>query len=266
MKNKFMTDEEYEECFVDFWGIRSKIANYLTAYGLTPGVRVLDVPAGHGFLSYEIARVVHGTVYAVGLLNDVNTFKKFVRSSKERFEKKYLDLITYCTADAAALPFLCETFDFVVNFLGLEDINMTRGETGVKKSLSEFQRVITPGGIVQVTLCLEGDEPDQIIAKEVMKYLGCNAIFYPKEFYVQELKKLGIEIIAEQWVHTHRKMTAAQAEEELRFACEETPKIFKEFDVHTVSFEELWQKVGERIETHGMAYYSDLLVLVGQKR
>ena len=126
-------------------------------------------------------------------------------------------------------------------------------------------RVTNLGGIVQVTLCLEGDEPDQVIAKEVMQYLGCDAVFYPKEFYINELHKAGARILAELWVHTHRKMTTAQAKEELLFACRETPRIFHTYDVRTVSFDDVWHKFKTRIDNHGMAYYSDLCVLICQK-
>lgn len=263
--NEFMTDEEYETCFVDFWGIRTKIAHMLTNYGLQSGARVLDVPAGHGFFAYEIAKVINqGDIHAVGLNNDLRTFHAFSRSLRDT-EREYLKLITYHVADATRLPFCTGTFDFVVNFLGLEDINMTKGRTGVEHSLAEFVRVLAPGGVIQITLCLEGDEPDQVIAREVFEYIGFNAVFYPKAFYIRALEKVGVHILAEKWFYTHRKMTASQAMEELRFACEETPTIFKDYNVHTVSFEELWQKFGERIKIHGMAFYSNLCVLVGQK-
>jgi ubiquinone/menaquinone biosynthesis C-methylase UbiE len=266
MKNEFMTDQEYEECFVEFWGIRSNIAHTLTEYGLKPGISVLDVPAGHGFFSYEVAKVIQrGEIHAVGLKNDLESFERFSRSLKTESERYYLDMITYSVMDAVNLGFPSEIFDFVVNFLGLEDINMTRGKKGVKKSLSEFVRVLTCNGVIQVTVCIEGDEPDQVIAKEVMDYLGAQAVFYPKEFYVQELETLGVSIVAEKWFHTHKKMTAKQAEEELRFACDEPPKIFSDYNVTTVPFDELWDKFGSRIETHGMAYYSDLCVLIGRK-
>ena len=262
--NEFMTDEEYENCFVDFWGIRSKIAHLLLDYGLNPSVRVLDVPSGHGFFAHEISKVIKsGHVCGVGLSNDAETFEQFSKSS-ESFEN-YQDLITYCVADATALPFPSGIFDFVVNFLGLEDINMTKGQSGVTKSLSEFVRVLKPDGIILITVCLEGDEPDQLLAKEVTEYIGSNALFYPEDFYVEELEKLDTEVIGTKWFYTHRKMTAAQAREELQFACDETPKIFTKYKVHTVSFDNLWQKYGERIERYGMAYYSHLCVLIGRK-
>ena len=203
--NEFMTDKEYQTCFSHFWGIRSRIAYVLMDYGLQSGSRVLDVPSGHGFLAYEIAKIIQkGEIHAVGLLNDLKTFRRF-SNSLESSEKKYLNLIRYIVADASELPFPSGKFDFVVNFLGLEDINMTRGVTGVKKSLSEFVRVLGSEGVMLITVCLEGDEPDQALAKEIMEYMGINALFYSKDFYCTELQKLRIDIVCEKWIHTHRR-------------------------------------------------------------
>ncbi|MFX1539038.1 MAG: class I SAM-dependent methyltransferase [Promethearchaeota archaeon] len=267
MKNTFMTDAEYEECFMDFWGIRAKIAASLIPYGLQSGVLVLDIPSGHGLLAYEIAKIIQqGEIHAVGLKNDLESFQRFTRSLKTKNEQKPLNLITYHVMDAMQLMFPLGKFDFIVNFLGLEDINMTRGAQGVKQSLIEFVRVLKREGIIQLTLWLGGNEPDEVLAKEIHEYIGFNAIFYPKDFYVQELENLGVEIVSEKWFYTQRKMTVAQAKKELYFACVETVKIFQEYNVQTVSFEELWEKFGRQIETHGMAYYSDLCVLIGRKR
>ncbi|MFX1250957.1 MAG: class I SAM-dependent methyltransferase [Promethearchaeota archaeon] len=267
MKNEFMTDAEYEECFMDFWGIRAKIATALIPYGLQSGVFVLDVPSGHGLLAYEVAKIIQkGEIHAIGLKNDLETFHRFSRSLKTKKEREPLNLIRYHVMDATQLTFPIGKFDFIVNFLGLEDINMTKGVQGVKLSLAEFIRVLKQDGIIQLTLWLEGNEPDEVLAKEIHEFIGFNAIFYPKKFYVQELENLGVEILGEKWFYTQRKMTAVQAKEELYFACTETAKIFREYNIQTVSFEELWEKFGNQIETHGMAYYSDLCVLIGRKR
>lgn len=257
-----MTDEEYETCFTEFWGIRSKIVYTLSEYGLNPGSIVLEIPSGHGFFAYEIASYIKtGRVYAVGLHNDVKAFKAFSRSIKDY---KYLKSIYYNIMDATQLGFSFESFDFVVNFLGLEDITMTKGVEGVKQSLSECVRVLKRGGFIQITLCLEGNEPDQVIAKEIMEYC-LDAVFFSKSFYVEELERLGITICGEKWFHTRKKMTADQAKEELKFCCEEAPIIFADYNVRSVPFDVLWQKFGEGIEKYGMAYYSNLCVLIGQK-
>jgi ubiquinone/menaquinone biosynthesis C-methylase UbiE len=261
-----MTDEEYAECFMSFWGIRTQIARLLTHHGLEKGVKILDIPSGHGVFALEIARVIsRGQVHGIGLLNDVQTFKAFCRSLPSE-DQQYLTLIDYHVMDATHLGFKPSSFDFVVNFLGFEDINMTRGQQGVQQALRECSRVLKPGGILQLTLCLEGNTPDERVARDVFSLLGCRALFHPKEWYIEELSHCGIPLLDEHWFHTHRKMTVSQAKEEISFACREIPRLFSSYGVTTMPFESLWDKVGDRIEAHGMAYYSHLCVLIGQKR
>jgi ubiquinone/menaquinone biosynthesis C-methylase UbiE len=261
-----MSKEEYAKSFTRFFGLREKIAKSLIDFGLTSEMKILDILAGHGFFSYEIAKIIKkGKITAIGLQNDLDSFNSFSKKLKDGKQRKPLELINYELMDVTNLEFPDNTFDYVINFLGLEDVNMTRGSEGVKQALRECARVIKPSGNLQITLCLEGDEPDQIIAKEVTELIGHQAIFHPKEFYIEELEKNNIEIIGERWFYSRRKMTAEQAKEELTFACDETPKYFKEFNIKTISFDELWSKYGERIEKHGMAFYSQLLTLIGRK-
>lgn len=267
MKNQFMTDEEYEQSFVNFWGLRKKVAALLSSYGLTAGVKILDVPAGHGFFALEFAKLIKkGTIVAIGLENDLEDFQRFVASQKSSETSEYIPLIHYQTMDATCLGFPSHNFDFVVNFLGLEDINMTKGLGGVKQAIKEFSRVLKTDGILLLTLCIEGEEPDQLLAKEVTSFIGHNAIFHPKQFYLELLEQHNIEILSEHWFFTHRKMTAKQAKEELIFACQETPKIFAHFRITTNSFDDLWKKYGKAIEKHGLAFYSQLCVLIGRKK
>lgn len=161
MKNKFMTDEEYNACFFDFWSLREKIAQSLVPYDLHPGAHVLDVAAGHGLFAFEIAKIIQrGEVHAIGLEN---------------------------------------------------------------------------------------------------------AIFHQKEFYLEQLTSKGVKIMEEKWFYTRRKMTSSQAKKELQFACAKTPKIFDKYHVETVTFETLWNKYKDAIDTHGVAYYSDLCVIMGKK-
>ena len=264
--NKFMTKKEYDYSFTHFFGLRGKIAKSLIPFGLTSGINILDILAGHGFFSYEIAKIIkEGKITAIGLQNDIDSFLSFSKELKNGKQKKKLELIDYKLMDVTKLEFPDNTFDFVTNFLGLEDVNMTRGLEGVKQALRECARVLKTSGILQITLCLEGDEPDQIIAKEVTDLIGHQAIFHPKEFYLKELKKNNIEIIDEKWFYSKRKMTAEQAKEELAFACDETPKYFKKYNIKTITFDELWNRFGKKIEKYGVAFYSQLLILIGKK-
>ena len=61
-------------------------------------------------------------------------------------EGRLSDRITLREMDASNLGFQSESFDHVVNFLGLEDIHMTWGREGVEKAFKEAHRVLRPGG------------------------------------------------------------------------------------------------------------------------
>ena len=81
MKNKFMTNKEYEKSFTSFWNIRKKIAKTLLPYGLQSASKVLDVAAGHGFFTFEIAKLVQqGKICAIGLQNDFESYQRFANS------------------------------------------------------------------------------------------------------------------------------------------------------------------------------------------
>ena len=263
MKNQFMTNEEYERFFFDFEGIRGRIADALTPYGLKKAKWILDIPTGHGLLSHEVALLTkENHLIGVGLSNDINTFAT-TRSLPEFHDT--LKRVAYVECDSTTLGLVDDCLDLIVNFLGLEDIHMTRGERGVAETFSECARVLQPGGILQVAVCIEGDEPDEILSKEVIEFIGHGALFKQKDFYVDQFDRNGIQILEEQWQYSQKKLTAKQAQEELQFTCEQTPRIFRDFEVSCRPFTEVWAKFGERIEEIGLACYSDICMLIGEK-
>lgn len=262
MKNQFMTDEEYERFWFSFEGIRGDIARALLPYGLQKANWILDAPAGHGLFAYEIAlQAPRSQVLGLGLWNDVRDFK-YTREL-ERYADG-LRAVTYVACDATALPFANASFDFIVNFLGLEDIHMTLGHHGVSQAFEEFARTLRPGGILQIAVNTEGDEPDEVLSKEVTEFIGHNATFKEKDYYINQLESNGFELLEERWEYSQKKLTAQQAAAELQFACEQTLKTFHDFNVTCRSFEEVWKTFGDKIEEIGLAYYSDICVLIGR--
>jgi ubiquinone/menaquinone biosynthesis C-methylase UbiE len=262
-KNRFMSDKEYAN---SFFGIRRLMAKTLIPYSQKSRLNILDILAGHGFYSKEIAKFIkRSNVTAIGLQNDKESYENYLMTRKNKNQISLLNKITYKVMDVTNLEFPDETFDMVVNFLGLEDVNMTRGIKGVKDALRESVRVLKTNGIIQITLCQEGNDKDQELAKEITKAIGHRAIFYEPEFYTKVLERHNIEIFEKKWFYTKRKMTALQAKDELLFACDETPKIFKKYDVKTIPFEKLWERYERRLLAVGMAYYSELLTIIGRK-
>jgi len=260
----FFSDAEYRNAFDHFGGIRKKIAETVHKACSGRAGTILDVPAGHGYLTAEVSlQFPSSRLLGVGLPSDVDTYVR-LRESRV-YPREVWEGIEYLCCDAAQLSLSDDSIDLVVNFLGLEDIKMTRGEEGVVSALSEMCRVLEVTGILQVSFTEYGDLPEERIAHEVWRATGLNVEFAPRGWYVETLEELGMTVTQERVFTFPKKMTAMQAEEELRFACEMAPKIFASFGVSSVSFKELWAEFGDQITEHGMAYWSRIRVIILQK-
>jgi ubiquinone/menaquinone biosynthesis C-methylase UbiE len=261
MKFQFFTDEEYERSFDEFGNIRSKIAAFLKKQIDETPEFIVDVPAGHAYLSAELAQVFQESqILAIGLPNDYMTHT-YLRKS-DAYPHGLWSRVQYLISDAICLPLANETCDTVANFLGLEDIMMTRGIKGVESVLSEMSRLVSKKGLIEISIVEYGDSPEEQVAKEVWKSIGLNCVFLEREWYLRKLIKDNLNLICEEVFSFPKKMTAKQAKEELEFACENTPKTFSSFGVTAISFSQLWDQFCERIEKFGMAYWSTLRVMI----
>jgi len=104
-------------------------------YGLKPGMRVLDVGCGKGFLLHEFAQVVPG-IEVAGI--DVSAYgienaKQEVRSSLQ-------------VGDAATLPFEDKSFDLVLTLGTLHNL----GIESLWSAVSEIERVGRGGKYIMV--------------------------------------------------------------------------------------------------------------------
>jgi len=61
---------------------------------------------------------------------------------------------------------------------------------------------------------------------------------------------------------TGKKLTVEQAKEEIVFACDNVPVIYGR---PARSFDEAWERFGDRITEHGMGHYSRLELFVTRK-
>ena len=258
---KYLTDLEYEEAFRNFGNIRKAIAKLVHSLIKGSADFILDIPAGHGYLTAEFAHLFPSSEFiALGLRNDLDSFVALRKS--ELFPQMTWKRVSYIASDALMIPFSDGAFDLVINFLGLEDIQMTRGIAGVQGALSEMVRVLDEKGLLQISLVEYGDLPEEKIAKDVWAATGLNPIFETKEWYQQEVESLGLHLFKEKQFIFPKKMTASQAKEEIEFACNVSPSIFSEFGVSAASFDDLWSEFGKRIEAHGMAYWSRIRVML----
>ncbi|MFQ5871880.1 MAG: class I SAM-dependent methyltransferase [Candidatus Geothermarchaeales archaeon] len=260
MKNEYLTDEEYDAYFFELGGVRKKLADDLLHLALRPGMRVLDVASGHGTFACEVANLIRkGEVVGIGLRVDVEDSKSYLK------EHDSYGIVKYQEMDATQMAFSDGSFDMVVNFLGLEDINMTKGREGVRGAIGEMVRVLKPGGVLEIALNVNGEEEEEVLSEEVTGYIGHNAYFYPPRFYVRELKRHSAEVLLEKWYYTGKKLTAGQARRELRYACEMTPVVYAEYRVKCRPLDQVWERFGARIGEHGLAMYSDILAIFARK-
>ena len=104
---------------------------------LQPGMQLLDVGCGPGFLSARLA-----TAIAPGHLHGIDIEPSQIELARAVAHEREIDNATYVVADAIDLPFADNSFD-VVHFAGV--LLFT---PDIASALAESRRVLKPGGIV----------------------------------------------------------------------------------------------------------------------
>jgi len=107
---------------------------------LTPASRVLEVGAGTGFYSVEIAaRIPEGHLELLDLQPEM------LEKARRKLEAKGLTNVGYTLADAAVLPLAADSFDRLYMVAVLGEIADQRA------FLAEARRVLRPGGLLSVS-------------------------------------------------------------------------------------------------------------------
>ncbi len=104
---------------------------------LQPGMQVLDVGCGPGFLSARLSKAI-----APGQLHGVDIEPSQIEIARAVAQKREIDNATYAVADAIELPFPDNSFD-AVHYAGVLFFI-----PNVAAALAEARRVLKPGGIV----------------------------------------------------------------------------------------------------------------------
>jgi ubiquinone/menaquinone biosynthesis C-methylase UbiE len=256
MREDFLADSEYTHYFPHLNGIRTQIA---AGMPVIPGMFILDVATGYGYFALELVyRYPDVTIVGIDLCeNDVTSAGKHVANAGLE------NSITFELMDAAHMSFKNCSFDAVVNFLGFEDIHMTRGRTGIQQTCSECSRVLRPGGL----FCISVMPPEEMTTKvqetevALFSYL-CGATWLSRKEYEEILLENGFIIMGAKKYHTGKKLMPEQAITEIQYACDNIPRLYNK---KTRTFEEVWRKFGKDIENHGMGHYSAVLLIIARK-
>jgi len=254
MIEEYLSDEEYEDYFPKLNNLRKKIADALP---IKPNMSVLDLATGYGYFAIEVAKQ-EKNLKIIGIDISQNDILSAKRNVKE------YNCVEIIQMDASEMSFSDGSFDIVVNFLGLEDIHMTQGREGVKKTFLEVYRILKPEGY----FCFVVMPPEEMETEaqrkevEVFSYI-CDATWLSSQEYGSMLKEAGFTLISKTNYLTGKKLTATQAREEIEFACDNVPMIYGR---KTPSFEKVWTKFGDNIERNGMGHYSKTVLMIAQRR
>lgn len=253
---RFVSDDEHSTYFSNLNGLRTMIVKALP---IKKNQHVLDLATGYGFYAIELWKL-NNTLKITGIdisQNDVFNARNNIK------ELKLEDQIKIIQMDATKMDFPDEEFDMVVNFLGLEDIHMTKGKIGVQKTFSEVNRVLKPEGYFSFVV-MPTDEMEteaQKIEVELFSYI-CNATWLKAKEYEEILNETGFKLIRKEEYYTGKKLTSKQIKEEIEFACNNVQKIY---GIETPTFYDVWDKFGKRIEKHGTGHYSKVVLFISQK-
>lgn len=254
MNEAYVSDEEYPTYFTRLEGLRERVAEELRGIGGA----VLDVAAGSAYFSMALAET-HPVVRVTAI--DISGLEAAAKNVEAR---GLTDRVTLREMDATSLGFPAGSFDHAVNFLGLEDIHMTRGREGVERTFSEVHRVLKPGGSFSFAAMPsdQAETPAQELEIEVFSWI-CDATWLTRAEYLELLDASGFDLMRSKVFRTGKKLTVEQAKEEILFACENVPVIYGK---STPTFDEAYGRFGERIENHGMGHYSRLELFVTRKK
>lgn len=119
---------------------------FVSQVSVKPGMKYLDVACGTGDITEELIKTLERrNIEAEVTLTDINP--EMLKEGKEKFiDHNILWPVQWVEADAQALPFDDNSFDVVTIAFGLRNV------PDKQKALSEFKRVLKPGGQF---LCLE---------------------------------------------------------------------------------------------------------------
>ena len=253
MSEVFVNDREYPTYFTTLGGLREKIAESLP---FSQG-NVLDVATGSAYFAAAVAKIRPRAKITAIDIGKLDTAKLVVEKSGAA------DRVTLVNMDAAKMDFPPNSFDHAVNFLGLEDIHMTRGRKGVEDTFKEVHRVLKPGGTFSFTVMPSdrAETPAQALEVEVFSFI-CDATWLKETEYVRIAESRGLVVQSKRVFKTGKKLTLEQARQEIAYAVENVPRLYGR---NARSFDDAWNRYRERIRQNGLGHYSRVELFVTRR-
>lgn len=107
---------------------------------------VLDVLVGEGDFARAVAESSWGTIVAGEILaSDLKEAKRRVERDKLKQRVELLRM------DVKRMAFMKDSFDYIVNFSGLEDFTAVSGEEHIERVFDEMTRVLKTNGVLAFT-------------------------------------------------------------------------------------------------------------------
>jgi ubiquinone/menaquinone biosynthesis C-methylase UbiE len=256
MIEKYISEKKYPTCFLELCGLRTRIAKALP---IKSGRSILDLGTGYGYFAIEVAKLCRN-VKIIGIdISEIDILNAARNVTDQNLSRR----IQVVKMDATKLNFRNESFDIVVNFLGLEDIFMTRGKTGLQKTFYEIKRVLKPKGyFCFVAMPPEDMETEaQKLEVALFSYIS-DATWLSKNEYVAMLRKAGLEIVRIKSFYTRKKLSPDLAQKEIKFAIENAATIYAK---KPRSFEDAWKRFGTKITGYGLGHYSKVVLMITKK-
>ena len=252
MEEKYVNQEEYSKLFITLK--RADVAKRLKL-----GEKILDLATGSGYFAIEVAKK-----YPNAQIIGIDIFEGSVKQAKKNVSERGLeDRIQVIKMDASELKFSDDIFDTVINYLGFEDIYMTKGMAGIIKTVREVYRVLKPSGRFYF-VAMPVDEMEtqpQKLEVEVFSWI-CNATWLTFAEYLDILKKAGFIFLGKESFYTGKKLTVEQAIEEIKYACK---YVLPHYGVKTPSFDQVWERFKDRILEYGLGHYSKTILFEAMK-
>lgn len=155
-----------------------------------PGKRTLDLGCGEGRLSRDLKTLGH-SVAAV----DVSPAMVAAAQAADPELEAHV-------ADAASLPFAAGSFDCVVAFMSLQDVDDLAG------AVREAARVLEPGGALCIAVVHPFNSAGQFDGDEADSPFVVAGSYLEESFYADDLARNGLEMT---FVSAHRPLEAYAA-------------------------------------------------------